>query len=131
MFTQELIGAMTNAAWDNLESTKGTMGDQASRNFTIPGWNEKVRPFQNEARFWHSLWVSAGKPIVSSVPGIEHDLFIFMKHSRNQYHFAVRRTQNSLKIIENDKLISKLGSADIFEEIKKSCRTKNRNSISS
>ena len=65
MFTQELIGAMTNAAWDNLESTKGTMGDQASRNFTIPGWNEKVRPFQNEARFWHSLWVSAGKPIVS------------------------------------------------------------------
>ena len=90
--TQKLITAMVDSAWDNLEATKGTTGDQASREYTIPGWNEKVKPFQNEARFWYNLWDSAGKPVHSSVPGIEHDIFTYMKTSRNQYHYAVRRT---------------------------------------
>ena len=48
-----------------------------------------------------------------------------MKTSRNQYHYAVRRAQKSLKNIENDKLLSKMDSPDIFEEIKKSCKEKN------
>ena len=120
--TQELLVAVVDSAWDNLEATKGTTGDQASREHTIPGWNEKVKPFQNEARFWYNLWESAGKPIHSSIPGVEHDLFTFMKASKNQYHYAVRRTQNSLNSIENDKVVAKMGSPDMFEEIKKSCR---------
>ena len=49
--TKDLLTAMVDSAWDNLESTKGNTGDQASREFTIPGWNESVKPFQNEARF--------------------------------------------------------------------------------
>ena len=28
----------------------------------VPGWKEEVEPFQEDARFWHSLWLSAGKP---------------------------------------------------------------------
>ena len=28
----------------------------------IPGWNEYVKPFQDESLFWHSLWRAAGKP---------------------------------------------------------------------
>ena len=123
--TNKLLEAMVDSAWDNLEATKGTTGDQASREHTIPGWNEHVKPFQNEARFWYSLWESAGKPVHSSVPGIEHDLFTNMKASKNHYHFAVRRTQNNLKSIENDKVVSKMGSPAMFEEIKKSCKDKN------
>ena len=122
--TQELLAAVVDSAWDNLEATKGTTGDQASREHTIPGWNACVKPFQNESRFWYSLWESAGKPIHSSVPGVEHDLFTFMKASRNQYHYAVRRTQNNLNSIENDKVVAKMGSPGMFEEIKKSCRNR-------
>ena len=48
-----------------------------------------------------------------------------MKHSKNQYHFAVRRAQNNLKLIQNDKLISKMNSPEIFDEIKQSCKLKN------
>ena len=81
---------MVDSAWDNLEVSKGTTGDQSSREHTIPGWNEGVKPFQTEARFWYNLWLSAGKPLHSSVPGVEHDLFIFMKSSRNNYHYAIR-----------------------------------------
>ena len=75
--THELLEAMTDSAWDNLEATKGTTGDQGSREHTIPGWNERVKPFQNEARFWYSLWVSAGKPEHSSIPSIEQSSFHF------------------------------------------------------
>ena len=122
--TRELLAAMVDSVWDNLEATKGTTGDQASRKFTIPGWNERVKPFQNEARFWFNLWLSAGKPVHSSVPGVENDLFSYMKFSRNNYHYAVRRTQNDLKKIENDKIIAKLGTTGMFEEIKSVCRDK-------
>ena len=45
-----------------------------------------------------------------------------MKLSRNQYHFAVRRAQNSVIQTENEKLVSKLGSTDLFDEIKKLCK---------
>ena len=123
--TAELLGAITDSAWENLEATKGTTGDQASRSHTIPGWNDRVKPFQNEARFWYSLWSSAGKPRHSSVPGVEDNLFTNMKYSRNQYHFAVRRTQNSLNKIQNDKLVSRMDSPDLFKEIKKVCKEKN------
>ena len=46
--TKELLEAVVDSAWDNLEATKGTTGDQASREFTIPGWNEKVKPFHSK-----------------------------------------------------------------------------------
>ena len=122
--TSDLLGSVAESAWENLEATQGTTGDQSSRKFTIPGWNDMVKPYQNEARFWYSLWLSAGKPIQSSVPGVEHDLFTLKKSSKNQYHFAIRRAQKRLNIIENDKIISKMGSQDLFEEIKKSCKDK-------
>ena len=123
--TGSLLGAMTECAWENLECTKGTTGDQSSRQHTIPGWNNLVKPFQGEAKFWYNLWLSAGKPLVSAVPGVQHDLFTAMKTSRNQYHYAVRRAQKSLNKIENDKLVSKMGTSEVYEEIKKSCKDKN------
>ena len=61
------------------------------------------------------------------MPGIEHNLYTNMKFSRNQYHYAVRRTQNSLNLIENDKLVSKVNSPELFEEIKKACKEKSSN----
>ena len=125
--TKEILKAITDSAWDNLESSKGTTGDQSCRRHTIPGWNERVRPFQNEARFWYSLWVSTGKPRQSSVPGVDHDLFTNMKTSKNQYHYAVRRTQRSLDKIESDKVVSKLGSPEMFEEIKNQCKNRSSN----
>ena len=125
LVASKLLGALVDSAWENLDTTKGTTGDQSSREYTIPGWNDMVKPYQGESRFWYCLWTSAGKPIHSSTPGIEHDLFINMKHSKNQYHFAVRRAQNNLKLIQNDKLISKMNSPEIFDEIKQSCKLKN------
>ena len=40
----------------------------------------------------------------------------------NSLFVFVRRTQNRLNLIENDKLVSKVNSSELFEEIKKACK---------
>ena len=115
---------MTDSAWSNLECTQRSTGDQSFRKHTIPGWNTQVKPFHGEARFWFSLWVSAGKPLHSSVPGQDHDLFKLMKLSRNNYHYAVRRAQKAVDYTQSAKLVSKIGSPDLFKEIEILCKDK-------
>ena len=53
----------------------GSTRDQPSR---VPGWREYVQPFYEESKFWHSVWVSAGKPINSQ-------LLLLMRQSKHQY----------------------------------------------
>ena len=28
----------------------------------VPGWSESVKPFREDAMFWHAVWKSSGKP---------------------------------------------------------------------
>ena len=51
-----------------------------------PGWKEEVKPQRSDAMFWHGVWKSAGRPNTGQ-------LFEIMKRTRNQYHYAVRRTE--------------------------------------
>ena len=53
---------------------------------SIPGWNDEVEPFRQEALFWHSIWKSCAKPNTG-------DIYWKMAQSRNQYHYAVRRAK--------------------------------------
>ena len=59
-----------------------------------PGWSDVVRPFQDDAKFYHSLWLSYGKPV-------NCNLYNVMKRSRNQYHYAVRRMKRNEEYINN------------------------------
>ena len=29
----------------------------------IPNWKNEIEPFKDDAIFWHSIWLSAGKPL--------------------------------------------------------------------
>ena len=49
---------------------------------SVPGWKELVKPLCEDAKFWHSVWVSAGKPR-------QGDLHSAMAKSRNIYHYGV------------------------------------------
>ena len=66
IFTENLLNAMVESAWVNLEQTKGTTGDQTSRAHTIPGWNDNVKPFQDEAKFWFSVCRLLGNQFIQT-----------------------------------------------------------------
>ena len=81
---------------------------------SIPRWREQVEPFQEEARFWHAVWHSAGRPNSG-------DLHRAMAHSRNQYHFAIRRTTRCGELQQAKSLFeaSLSGDMDLIKEMKK------------
>ena len=79
------------------------------------GWVEFVKPFQDEARFYYAIWQSYGKPLNCPV----HNA---MKHSRNSYHYAVRRLKRNAESLKDDKLMEHCtsgNSSDIIKELKK------------
>ena len=79
-----------------------------------PGWSENVKQFRESAIFWHQVWLSAGKPL-------NCQLHYVMKHTRNIYHYQVRKIKKAEDIIKKNKLIDACinGDGQIFKEIKK------------
>ena len=80
----------------------------------IPGWELEVLPYKEDAVFWHSIWVSAGRPTL----GVLRDL---MARTRNRYHYAIRRCKKMSESIRARRLLeaSALGSVNLFMELKK------------
>ena len=67
-------------------------GRKSKSNTALPGWKENILPLRDTALFWHSVWISAGRP--------GGDLHRLMAHSRNQYHYAVRRAKLQVEAIK-------------------------------
>ena len=79
-----------------------------------------VKPFKDNAKFWHEVWLSCGKPINSSVHSI-------MKRTRNIYHYQFRKCQKAEENIRKNKLIQACLSSkgdDLFKEIKSMRKTR-------
>ena len=61
----------------------------------LPGWKEDIAPLRSDSLFWHSVWISAGRP--------RGPLQHMMAGSRNRYHYAVRKAKrlaNSIRAAE-------------------------------
>ena len=80
----------------------------------VPGWLEEVQPFREDANFWHSTWLSAGKPN-------RGDLHVAMARSRNLYHYAIRRAKRNADLLKAKKLFeaSVVSDMQLVEEMKK------------
>ena len=80
----------------------------------VPGWSEMVKPFCDEAKFWHAIWISAGRPLNT-------ELHHIMKRTRNRYHYAIRKCKKASDNIKKDKLMKscKTSGNDVFDEIRK------------
>ena len=105
-------------AKDSLPTKGGPKRRKDTTHRNIPGWTESVKPFKDSAMFWHSIWLSMGKPI-------NNQLHYVMKHSRNKYHYEVRKCKNAEAKIKKNKLLDACfnGEGDLFEEIKKLKKT--------
>ena len=81
---------------------------------SIPGWTEHVEPFCQDAKFWHAVWVSWGKPNTG-------DLHVAMARSRNLYHYAVRKAKRQADLFKAKKLLeaSLTSDMELLKEMKK------------
>ena len=79
----------------------------------IPGWTEEVEPFRDQSIFWHSIWVSAGRPN-------KGELHSVMSSTRNKYHYAVRRIRRQSDFIKAKKLFEASidGEMQLLKEMK-------------
>ena len=81
---------------------------------SVPGWKDHVKPFKENAKFWHSIWLSAGRPNT----GVLHDI---MSNTRNKYHYMIRKVKKMSNNIRAQNLMEASQSGDInfLKEMKK------------
>ena len=93
-FTMLVLESVENASKECLPST----GSSRSSGL-IPGWNELVKPYADQNKFWYSVWCSEGKPLVGQS-------FENFKYSKRQYKYAVRRLKKCNDTIQNNKFLA-------------------------
>ena len=118
-YASNVFELLESTAKDTLPITGGKRNEEENTKPKVPGWSLHVKPFKDSAMFWHSIWVSFGKPVNNQLHNV-------MKHSRNKYHYEVRKCKKAEAEITKNKLLNACinGEGDIFAGIKKLKRTK-------
>ncbi len=83
---------------------------------SIPGWNELVKPYREDAIFWKWMHGEVGRPTTRWVAQI-------MRRTRAQYHYDIKRSRSQNGQIKKFKVIHALFSSyrDFFKEVRKIC----------
>ena len=110
----EILESVRSAADRCLPSNKRTKPDSTKKKKPTPNWKMDVQPFKDTAQFWHSVWISAGKPINTALHNV-------MRRSRNVYHYQIRKSRRMTDYIRKNKLLDACfnDNGDIFKEIRK------------
>ena len=104
----------------SINTVAGKKRNNRDNTKVMPGWNDIVQPFYDDAAFWNAVWKSAGKPL-------NNPLHTIMKRTRNLYHYAIRKCKRASEYLRKDKLLNSCvnGSNNIFDEIRKMRKTEN------
>ena len=87
----------------------------------LPGCKENVAPAKKDALFWHSVWMSAGRPTSGG-------LYQVMRWTRNKFHYAVRRAKRLAGSIQARKLVTAAeeGNLALMKEMRNTLGKKNQ-----
>ena len=77
----------------------------------LPGWNQFIKPLREDMNFWHSVWVSAGRPINT----VLHKVY---KNVRNQYRYAVRKIKQHKKAMKDNNYLLAAANGKINDILK-------------
>ena len=71
-----------------------------------------MKPYKEDAYFWHSIWKLAGRAIDTQ----RHNI---MKRTRNQYHMEFKKFKRPEQTIKKSKLLDAClnGNCNLFKEI--------------
>ena len=115
-YTKNVLGAIDRCIQDVAKKQRNNTQNAK----VVPGWTELVQPFCEDAKFWNAVWISAGRPLNSTLHQI-------MKRTRNKYHYAIRKCKRAEEKILKDKMLNAClaGKENIFDKIKKMRQVKN------
>ena len=94
-FSLQIMDSISTAVEANIPSS---CKSGSFKHTPVPGWTEFVKPFRDDSLFWHSVWVSAGRPLNT----VLHQV---MRSTRHKYHYAIRKVRNVEKEIRKDKML--------------------------
>ena len=85
---------------------------------SILPWNEDVQPFKENAMFWHSICLSAGR-LINTV------LHQIMKKTRNLYHYQIRENRRMAECIKKNAILDACinDKGDVFKEVREMRKT--------
>ena len=92
----------------------GTSSSNSSREKKVQsGWMGEVKPFREDAYFWHQVWTSCGRPQNTEVHKI-------MKRTRNRYHYEYKKCRKAEEKLKRSNLLDAClnGGGDLFQELK-------------
>jgi hypothetical protein len=112
-FHDEIISACISASEETIPVNRvnGVQGRAPGR----AGWNDEVKEWKRRAIFWHDLWKENGRPHHGVVADIR-------RHTRAQYHLAVKRNKKNQDKVAANKLAESIGNnnnTDFWKDIKK------------
>lgn len=114
-FVLDILCNMIETSYECIPlSTKTKVKKPGQMTPRLPGWKRTVKPLREDSVFWHSVWVSSGRP-----PGALHGV---MAWSRRKYHQAVKKAKRLAGSLMAQDLLeaSEKGDRDLMEELKKS-----------
>ena len=113
-FVLDILGAVIEASHATIPMTGGRQDKVKPDSGCMPGWKEEVEPYRKASIFWHSVWLSAGRPN-------QGQLFEIMKATRNRFKYALRRVRRAADAIKARKLFeaSLWGGGDLLAELRK------------
>ena len=93
-------------------TAKGKSGKGVSQ--SLPGWKETVAPLKKDSLFWHSVWISAGRPTTGALHQV-------MCHARRKYHLGVKLARRRAAAARAGELLaaSEAGDAALMQELRK------------
>ena len=93
---------------------------QEGKRVKLPGWNENVAPAKKDALFWHSVWMSLGRPKAGG-------LYQVMRWTRNKFHYAVRKAKRMAGTMKAKKLLlaAEEGNLALMKEMRNTLGKKN------
>ena len=98
----------------SIECLSPKLSHRRKKEHPIAFWNSEVEPFKKDAQFWHSIWISAGRPLNT-------ELHRIMKRTRNVYHLQIRKCKKAADTLRRNALLDTCinGKGNIFSEIRK------------
>ena len=115
----DVLSCIIEASYQSIPLTSNKVPNVVSDKERLPQWNEVIAPLKCDSIFWHSIWISAGRPNL----GI---LYQIMCQTRSKYHKAVKIAKKEVARIKADKLLAAVetGHVEFIQEMKNSLHGK-------